>query len=371
MSSSIRAGRKPAAFAARLLAWYDRHHRELPWRVSPKAFAAGERPDPYRVWLSEVMLQQTTVEAVKPFYGAFLDRWPAVADLAAAQSDDVMRAWAGLGYYSRARNLLKCARAVVEQHGGRFPEHVSTLRTLPGIGAYTAAAVAAIAFGRREAVVDGNVERVIARHRAIGVPYPAVKREIGAIVAALTPGDRSGDFAQAMMDLGATVCSPRRPSCLVCPVSEDCEGLAKGNPEQFPLRSPKPARPVRRGAAFVAIRPDGAVLLRQRPESGLLGGMTEVPTSSWNASMDGDTTPSAAPFPADWTAAGQIIHVFTHFELRLDVYRARASLSPPPGTWWSGDPASEALPTVMRKALAAATDGASRQSASKRPKGNR
>jgi len=354
------AGRRTAA---RLLGWYDAHHRDLPWRVAPARMAAGARPDPYRVWLSEVMLQQTTVEAVKPYFARFLARWPTVAALAAADADDVMKAWAGLGYYSRARNLKKCADAVAERHGGRFPDTEAALRELPGIGAYTAAAVAAIAFGRPAAVVDGNVERVVSRLFAIDAPLPAAKARIRAHVEAMLPPERPGDFAQAMMDLGATLCSPKRPKCVLCPVSEDCAALAGGDPELYPVKAPKPEKPLRRGAAFVAVRRDGAVLLRKRPATGLLAGMAEPPTSGWNARQDGATGPEAAPFAAAWLPAGAIRHVFTHFELSLTVWRAEGlDMRAPEGWWWSPPAglAGEALPTVMKKAIEAAMPGATR-----------
>ena len=247
--------------AAALLKWYDRHHRELPWRTPPGVAA---RPDPYRVWLSEIMLQQTTVETVKPYFRAFVTNWPDAAALAAAATDDIMKAWAGLGYYSRARNLKKCADIVASQHGGRFPDTIEGLRALPGIGGYTAAAIAAIAFDRPAAVVDGNVERVIARIEAIETPLPAAKPLIHAIVEQLVPAARPGDFAQAMMDLGATICTPRKPSCMICPLNDDCAALRLGDPERFPYKAPKMERPQRVGAAFVAVRDDGAVLLRKR-----------------------------------------------------------------------------------------------------------
>ncbi|MCO5144655.1 MAG: A/G-specific adenine glycosylase [Aquamicrobium sp.] len=343
--------------AARLLAWYDAHHRDLPWRMPPGRIARGERPDPYRVWLSEIMLQQTTVEAVKPYFARFVARWPSVEALAGAEADDVMKAWAGLGYYSRARNLKACAETVAAAYGGRFPDSEATLRALPGIGAYTAAAVAAIAFGRPAAVVDGNVERVVSRLRAISTPLPAAKSEIRAHVEAMLPPDRPGDFAQAMMDLGATLCSPKRPKCMLCPVNEDCAALGEGEPECYPVKAPKKEKPLRRGAAFIALRGDGAVLLRKRAGSGLLAGMAEPPTSAWTARQDGGTGPEAAPFPADWRPAGTIAHVFTHFELRLDIWRAEVSGLAAPQDWWWSSPAAldgEALPTVMKKAIAAA-----------------
>jgi A/G-specific adenine glycosylase len=353
-----------AQFADRLLAWYDKHHRDLPWRTTPAARAKGSRPDPYRVWLSEIMLQQTTVETVKPYFRDFVARWPDVASLAAAETDEVMKAWAGLGYYSRARNLKKCADQVAAEHAGRFPEDEAGLRELPGIGQYTAAAIAAIAFDRLAAVVDGNVERVIARHAAIETPLPEAKTEIRAVVAERTPNVRPGDFAQAMMDLGATICTPKRPACMVCPVSEDCEALSAGDPEFYPLRAPKADRPDRKGAAFVAVRADGSILVRKRPDSGLLGGMTEVPTSGWTARIDGDTTPAAAPFAADWQTAGSIAHVFTHFALDLIVYRADvADIAVPSGHRWvaADEIRGEAFPTVIKKAIEAAIPGATRR----------
>jgi A/G-specific adenine glycosylase len=355
---------KPSALSGRLLAWYDRHHRDLPWRVPPDRIAAGERPDPYRVWLSEIMLQQTTVEAVKPYFRTFVDTWPTVADLAAATQDDVMKAWAGLGYYSRARNLRKCAEAVVLQHGGIFPGDEVGLRTLPGIGPYTAGAIAAIAFNQPAAVIDGNVERVMSRLFAIDRPVAETKGEIRRLVETLVPAARPGDFAQAMMDLGATICSPKRPACMMCPIRDDCAALRTGDPERFPVKSIKADKPTRRGAAFVAVGPHGAVLLRKRPEAGLLGGMTEVPGSAWTARIDGATTPDAAPFRADWRFSGQIIHVFTHFALELDVYAAKVEERPaPPGAWWSApaDLPFEALPTVMKKAIEAALPGSTRK----------
>ncbi len=348
---------RPSCIAAKLLGWYDRHHRELPWRVPPSALAKGERPDPYRVWLSEVMLQQTTVEAVKPYFRAFTERWPDVSALAAADPDDIMKAWAGLGYYSRARNLRKCAETVVAEHGGRFPDTAEGLLTLPGIGAYTAAAIAAIAFDRPAAVVDGNVERVIARLQAIETPLPEAKAAIRLAVEALAPDKRPGDFAQAMMDLGATICTPRRPSCMICPLNESCQALAQGDPERFPVRAAKAERPQRVGAAFVAVREDGAVLLRKRKEEGLLGGMAEVPGTDWTARRDGDTSAEAAPFPAEWRLCGRVQHVFTHFALDLRVFRADVGDMPAPaGHWWAAVHAinGEALPTVMKKAIEAA-----------------
>ncbi|AZO09206.1 A/G-specific adenine glycosylase [Mesorhizobium sp. M3A.F.Ca.ET.080.04.2.1] len=351
-----------AGIAARLLAWYDAHHRDLPWRVTPGAFARGARPDPYRVWLSEVMLQQTTVEAVKAYFRTFVEKWPTVEALAAAPAEDVMKAWAGLGYYSRARNLKACADLLARQ-GGRFPDTETGLKELPGIGTYTAAAIAAIAFDRPAAVVDGNVERVISRLYSVETPLSEAKPEIRALVEDLVPDNRPGDFAQAMMDLGATICTPRRPRCMLCPLREDCSAILSGDPERFPVRLPKDDRPFRRGAAFVAERGDGAVLLRKRPEKGLLGGMTEVPTTAWTARADGATTTDAAPFPADWQRAGRIAHVFTHFALELEVFHAHIKGDAPDGHFWSlaHDISGEALPTVMKKVIEAAIPGATKK----------
>lgn len=337
-----------------LLAWYDRHHRDLPWRVSPPMAARGQTPDPYRIWLSEVMLQQTTVQAVKAYFALFTARWPTVTDLANADNEDVMKSWAGLGYYARARNLKKCAEAVAFEHGGVFPDTEEGLKALPGIGDYTAAAIAAIAFNRRSAVLDGNVERVISRLHAIETPLPAAKPEMRALVAAMTPMDRPGDFAQAMMDLGATICTPRRPACALCPFNADCRVLGRDDPESYPRKAAKKEKPVRLGAAFVAEDETGAIFLRKRGESGLLGGMTEVPGSAWTARIDGETSPAAAPFAADWQASGTVTHVFTHFELRLTVYRSKVTGSAVPGDGWWQPKATldgEALPTVMKKAI--------------------
>ncbi len=352
----------PAFPAAILLAWYDRHHRRLPWRVSPADARAGELVDPYRVWLSEIMLQQTTVAAVKSYFEAFTARWPSVAALAAADEAEVMKAWAGLGYYSRARNLLACARTVVADHGGRFPESEEGLRGLPGVGLYTAAAIAAIAFDRPATVVDGNVERVVARLFAVATEMPAGKPDLRRLAATLTPRTRPGDFAQAMMDLGATVCTPKKPACSLCPWAEGCAARALGAPETFPRRAAKTVRPTRTGTAFVAIRADGAVLLRRRPPKGLLGGMTEPPGSSWTELRPGGAVGDPAahpPLPAAWKrVAGEVEHTFTHFHLRLVVMRAEAAAATPApdGHWWSParEVAGEALPTVFRKVLAAA-----------------
>jgi len=336
-----------------LLAWYDRHHRELPWRVSPAAAKAGKRADPYHVWLSEVMLQQTTVQAVKPYFAKFLTLWPEVTDLAAAPVEDVMAAWAGLGYYARARNLKKCAEAVAAEHDGVFPDTEEGLRALPGIGDYTSAAVAAIAFNRQSAVMDGNVERVISRLYAIDAPLPGSKPLMKAKVAELTPADRPGDFAQAMMDLGATICTPKRPTCALCPFRDDCLAFAQHDPELFPVKAAKKDKPVRLGAAFVAVAPSGEIFLRRRATSGLLGGMTEVPTTAWTSRLDGGSTVDHAPFEAGWEACGAITHIFTHFELRLSVFRAQTPKIAIDDGWWEPvtNLEAQALPTVMKKAI--------------------
>lgn len=345
-----------------LLNWYDRHARRLPWRVAPEDRKLSEVPDPYRIWLSEVMLQQTTVAAVKDYFAKFTKTWPTVGDLAAAPEEDVMKAWAGLGYYSRARNLKKCADTVASEHGGRFPDTEDALLKLPGIGPYTAAAIAAIAFNRHAAVVDGNVERVLTRLRRIETPLPDAKPEIKSIMADLTPQERPGDFAQAVMDLGATICTPKRPACGLCPWIKDCQVQNSSLAEVLPRKAPKKEKPTRYGAAFVAVDKDsGAVLLRRRPPRGLLGGMSEVPGTDWSETFDRSGSLERAPFPSDWRkCAEEVKHTFTHFHLRLTVFRAYCSAAAysDAETWWSapGDVAGEALPTVMRKVLAAAAD---------------
>ncbi|PIO98762.1 A/G-specific adenine glycosylase [Pleomorphomonas carboxyditropha] len=351
----------PAPSATALLDWYDVHARRLPWRVPPEDRALGVLPDPYRVWLSEVMLQQTTVAAVKSYFLDFLARWPTLPALAAAPRDDVMAAWAGLGYYSRARNLKACAEAVARDHGGRFPDTVEGLAALPGIGPYTAAAIAAIAFDVPAAVVDGNVERVVARLFALETPLPDVKPEIRRLTATLTPQQRPGDFAQAMMDLGATICTPKRPACALCPWSAPCLARRRGDAETLPRRRAKAERPTRYGVAFVARRHDDALLVRRRPDKGLLGGMLEVPGGDWR---EGAPPEAAPPFPADWKTAGEVEHTFTHFHLVLSVKMAEVGDRPPPaGCFWldAAAVAGEALPSVMRKVVEAATDRPARR----------
>jgi A/G-specific adenine glycosylase len=352
----------PHGIAQAVLAWYGRERRVLPWRSAP-----GETADPYHVWLSEIMLQQTTVKAVLPRYAVFLRRWPDVNALARAELGEVLAAWAGLGYYARARNLHACARAVAGEHGGKFPAEEAELLKLPGVGGYTAAAIAAIAFGRRATPVDGNIERVVARLFAVTTPLPDAKPEIKALAATLTPAKRAGDFAQAMMDLGATICTPRRPACGLCPVRPECRGYADGLAEVLPYRAAKNARPVRRGVAFVALRADGAVLLRERPLRGLLGGMLEAPSSPWgDAAPNGKSVEQHAPLKADWRkVTGMVEHIFTHFRLELQVYRAEVELDAKPKR--AAEPercrwlklrelSGAALPSVMRKVLLHALD---------------
>jgi A/G-specific adenine glycosylase len=337
--------------AADLLLWYDRHRRVLPWRAR-----AGERADPYRVWLSEIMLQQTTVKAVAPYYARFLARFPTVVELASAPLEDVLKLWAGLGYYARARNLHACANAVVEQHGGDFPGTEAALRALPGIGAYTAAAIAAIAFDRRAGPVDGNIERVIARLFAIEEELPGAKPVIRELAEQLTPQRRAGDFAQAMMDLGATICTPKNPACALCPWMVSCAARARGDQERFPRKAEKKTGALRRGAAFVAVRVDGFILTRTRAEKGLLGGMTEVPSTEWHRDFDDANALAHAPLKAVWRRVpGVVTHTFTHFPLELTVYRGDVprTRTAPGGMRWTpvAGIAGEALPNVMRKVV--------------------
>ena len=339
--------------AGELLDWYDRHARVLPWRVPP---GSGGRADPYRIWLSEVMLQQTTVAAVGRYFAEFTRRWPTVEALAAAPDDAVMAAWAGLGYYARARNLLKCARHVAGAHGGAFPDTREALMSLPGVGPYTAAAIAAIAFDRPETVVDGNVERVMARLHAVETPLPAAKPRLRALAATLTPQSRPGDYAQAVMDLGATVCTPRKPACGLCPWTQRCTALAAGIAAELPRRSRKAAKPVRHGHAFVGRGADGAWLLERRPERGLLGGMLGWPGSDWAETMPG----AAPPLPGAWVQLDGIFeHTFTHFHLKLNVWAARLPAGDDPGrgalvSITDLQPAD--LPSVMRKVHRLASD---------------
>jgi len=336
----VDSGSEPSAA---LLAWYDRHARRLPWRAT-----AGVAPDPYRVWLSEVMLQQTTVAAVKAYFEAFTTRWPTVADLAAGSDDAVMSAWAGLGYYARARNLIACAR-MIAAGSGQFPDTEEGLRALPGVGRYTAAAIAAIAFGARAIVVDSNVERVVSRLFAVREALPGAREEIYRLTDLLTPAEGAGDFAQAMMDLGSAICTPKTPDCGRCPLAPHCAAFAEGAPQAYPVKLAKAERPRRRGFAYW-LEHDGHVLLVRRPARGLLGGMMALPSGHWDAAPDPD---EAAPAPADWRPAGAIEHVFTHFALELSLLCASAPDRRAAGTWWPIDRIGEAgLPTVFAKAAA-------------------
>ncbi|HVT54557.1 MAG TPA: A/G-specific adenine glycosylase [Xanthobacteraceae bacterium] len=368
-----------------LLAWYDRHRRDLPWRAKP-----GEAIDPYRVWLSEIMLQQTRVETVARYYDKFLAKFPTVEKLAKAPLGEVLKLWAGLGYYARARNLHACARVVAKEHGGRFPETEEGLRELPGIGGYTAAAIAAIAFGKKAAPVDGNIERVVARLFRVETPLPVAKSELQTRAASLVPR-RAGDFAQAMMDLGAMICTPKNPSCLLCPWSDVCAAHLTGEPEAHPRRMPKAEGKLRCGAAFVVLRADETVLLRRRPRRGLLGGMTEVPNTEWSATFDEKTAlqfaPCFSPSPGSrlrrsppsprnygereerrasgakgegqlrWhRKPGYVRHIFTHFPLELSVYLAKVPVETvaPKGMRFAkiAKLESEALPSLMKKVVA-------------------
>jgi A/G-specific adenine glycosylase len=309
------------------------------------------RPDPYRIWLSEIMLQQTTVAVVGPYFDRFVTRWPDISALAAASLDEVLQLWQGLGYYARARNLHSCARTVVDQHGGLFPKEHAALRALPGIGDYTAAAIAAIAFDRREAAVDGNVERVMARLYAVAEPLPVAKPRLRGLAQTLVPGERAGDFAQAMMDLGATICTPRRPRCVLCPWRTCCTAVALGSQESLPALGEKPDRPLRYGVAFWLMRRDGEVLLRRRPEKGLLGGMTEIPSTPWRAEPWTLTEAiSLAPATAEWSPLpGTVQHGFTHFRLELALLAGEGTAD---GMWSRTDRLGEyALPTLMKKVV--------------------
>ncbi len=383
---------KGSSVAADLLRWYDDHARDLLWRAKP-----GEAADPYRVWLSEVMLQQTTVAAVGPRFSEWTARWPTIAALAAADDAAIMAAWAGLGYYARARNLVKAARAVVADHGGRFPGTEAELRALPGLGAYTAAAVAAIAFGARAVVVDANVERVVARLFAISEPLPGAKAAIRAGADAITPDARAGDFAQAMMDLGSGICTVRRPKCLLCPVRAHCRAFAEGEPERLPVKAAKKAKPMRFGTIFWLEAPSvspaeggarsgnpaaspeppatgprpapgwmggeagasadfpaarsGRVWLVRRPDKGLLGGMRALPTGPW---VDAAPGLADAPAGADWRLLPQMVaHGFTHFDLTLALAVGRGTPHEA-GEWWPvADLAAAGLPTVFAKAARA------------------
>ncbi|GAB5389699.1 MAG: A/G-specific adenine glycosylase [Alphaproteobacteria bacterium] len=338
-------------FSTDLLAWYDRHRRRLPWRALPE-----EQADPYRIWLSEIMLQQTTVAAAGPYFMRFCELWPRVQDLAAAPLDKVLTEWAGLGYYARARNLHKCAIHVTEELGGRFPRSEAELLKLPGIGPYTAAAIAAIAYDHAATVVDGNVERVVSRIFAVTDPMPGSKPELKRLAATLTPERRPGDYAQAMMDLGATICTPKSPKCLTCPVISHCQAQQQGIQADLPARTPKAEKPTRRGIAFWLLDAEGRLLLRRRPEKGLLGGMMEIPSTDWATGRFPAVSKSrhAAPIDADWRLTdGLTRHTFTHFHLELKLVRASLPDNPPPPEdcrWVDlSDLGNHALPSLMMK----------------------
>lgn len=336
-----------ADLSTQLLDWYANSARDLPWRVGPAARARGERPDPYRVWLAEIMLQQTTVAHATRYYLAFTQRWPNVSDLAAARDEEVMAAWAGLGYYARARNLLKCAREISTRGG--WPDTATALRQLPGIGPYTAGAIAALAFGRQAAAVDGNVDRVFGRLLALSGEWKKEKIRLKAVVEGLVPADRPAEFAEALMDLGATICTPKSPNCLICPLNNLCAGRAEGDPARYPIKPKKTARPARMGHVFIGLGADKTVLTETRPAKGLLGGMLGLPTSDWDVTQ-GDPD---FPFDAEWAPIGEVRHVFTHFSLTLNVWRGLA-----PGHRYSTsvEQAAFGLPSVFAKALSLALD---------------
>lgn len=339
-----------------LLQWYDRNARVLPWRVGPAARKAGKRPDPYRVWLSEIMLQQTTVATVSPRYQLFLDRWPSVAAMAEAQEADILEEWAGLGYYARARNLHKCAKAIVADHAGQFPKYADDLVKLPGIGPYTAAAISAIAFDQPAVVVDGNIERITARLGAIETALPAAKPLIKNLASEIWPARRPGDFAQALMDVGATICTPAKPKCGVCPISKPCRGVTLGKAALLPKKIKKPAKPIRYGIAYTAFNDSGKIWLVRRPDKGLLAGTLGLPGTDWS------TRKVTVPFSTDTTYSCQVRHTFTHFHLMLNVVDVSAEkkindytgIGTVDGEWV--DPESIRVPTIMRKAIDAALD---------------
>ncbi len=340
---------KRNAIVERTLRWWDRNRRELPWRAGP-----GKRPDPYRVWLSEVLLQQTTAQAAAPYFHTFVEKWPTVQDLAGASTEAVIAAFAGLGYYSRARNLHACAKEITRR-GGLFPDQEAELRALPGVGDYTAAAIAAIAFGRQAAPVDGNIARILARLLAVDQPVARAKAEVRAAALELAPCRRAGDFAQALMDIGATICRPRNPSCAVCPLSDDCAGRRSGAPEAFPRPAAGRRKPGRAGAAFFAHRPDGAFLARRRPPHGLLASTVELPGTAWTGEGPGDRWRSEVPVPARWQRLpGAVEQAFTHFALTLIVFAAPFDGAAPTGLFWiaSDEVGQAGMSNVMRKAVA-------------------
>ena len=348
--------------AEKLLAWYDVNARIMPWRVGSACSRQGQYADPYHVWLSEIMLQQTQVKTVHEYYLKFLKLWPTITDLATCQTNEVLKAWSGLGYYSRARNLKKCAEIIYHQHLGVFPSNAVELKELPGIGEYTSAAIGAIAFGEPIAVVDGNVERVMSRRYAMVQPINRAKVEIRRLTQELVPNHRPGDFAQAMMDLGATVCTPKKPSCEICPWQKDCRAFKQGKQTDYPVKVTAKTKLRRKGAAFVVVNEAGEILLRQREMKGMLAGMSEVPTSDWSAAKDGDTSIDAAPMAADWKYRGFIRHSFTHFHLEMNVYYAQVDKSAAEDIkidgWWVKQESimKEALPSLIKKVLVMATN---------------
>lgn len=355
-----RAKPEAAIDAGTLLAWYDVSARVLPWRARGAA-----KPDPYRVWLSEIMLQQTRVETVLPYFAKFLARWPDINSLAAARQEEVLSAWAGLGYYARARNLHACAKAVVAEFSGRFPEEETELRRLPGIGAYTSAAIAAIAFGKKATPVDGNIERVMSRLFAVEEQLPAAKKTLARLAAEMTPAHRAGDFAQALMDLGATICTPKSPACAICPWMRSCAARTRGDQQTFPRKTGKVEGKLRRGAAFVVLREDGHLLLRTRAETGLLASMTEVPGSDWSAEYKESTRDAPLAKTKWWKTTGAVRHVFSHFSLELTVYIAQAPARTKAPKGMRFVPLhrldDEALPSVMRKVIAHALQSGEKQ----------
>ena len=353
MAFEMREEKNLSAIAPALLRWYNKNARALPWRIGPKARKPRDVPDPYHVWLSEIMLQQTTVATVTTRYAEFLQRWPTVNDMAAAPMDDILGQWAGLGYYARARNLHKCASIVANEHGGEFPCTEDELKTLPGIGDYTAAAIAAIAFNQRAVVVDGNIDRVVARVFAIATPMPKAKPQIKQCADDIWPAKRSGDFAQGLMDLGASICRPKAPSCLLCPISDHCDACATGEMERFPVKAPKKPKPTRVGVAYALMNAKGEMLFERRPEKGLLGGMLGLPGSPWVVE-DGSRLVSTQHqiVKTRWKNIGAITHTFTHFHLELTVMLATVpkGFRRDKNQQWVA-PASAKLPTVMKKAV--------------------
>ena len=339
--------------AAKLLEWYGANARQMPWRVAPDDHRSGVRADPYHVWLSEVMLQQTQVATVRSYFLKFVERWPTIKHLASEDEEQILREWAGLGYYSRARNLKKCADAIVHEHGCMFPETREALKELPGIGDYTAAAIAAIAFDEAAPVLDGNIERVMARLFRITTPFPEAKPATRELLVGILDYARPGEFAQAMMDLGATICTPKNPQCTACPLNSECKAHAKGDMNDFPHKMPKKTKPSRKGAAFVLQREDGAILLCKRGDTGLLAGMSGVPTTNWSSRQDGATGAGSAPIKVDWKLKGHVHHTFTHFHLELEVWFGQADEAGNLAGWWSkpDDLPGEALPTVFKKVL--------------------